>query len=374
MPAARGRGREAVNGRSGTLARKGRGATGNESARFEQLVREPFDDGWGTADEPAPALRTTLSRDASRGVISYNQSPDVPFNRSINPYRGCEHGCVYCFARPTHAFLGLSPGLDFESRLSYKPDAATVLRTELAAPGYRAETIVLGANTDAYQPVERRLRITRGIIEVLAECDHPLGIVTKSALVERDLDLLAPMAARNLVSVCVSVTTLDHSLARRMEPRASAPARRLRTITTLAEAGIPVTVLVAPIIPVINDSEIERIVGAVAEAGARGAGYVLLRLPLELNRLFQDWLQTHYPLKAGHVMARVRDMRGGREYEAAFHTRMRGRGVFAELIARRFANALRRAGLQGMRPTLATDRFRPPAPRSATGETQIDLF
>ena len=355
-------------------ARKGRGATANRTPRFEELVRESFDDGWDSADETPPKLRTTLTVDTSRTVISHNQSPDVPFDRSVNPYRGCEHGCIYCFARPTHAFLGLSPGLDFESRLTYKPRAAALLREELTRPGYRPDTLVLGANTDAYQPVERRLGITRDIIEVLAESRHPLSIVTKSALVERDIDLLTSMAELNLVSVCVSVTTLDHQLARRMEPRASAPRRRLRTIATLAAAGIPVTVLVAPIIPVINDTEIESILETVAGAGALGAGYVLLRLPLEINQLFQDWLVTHYPLKAEHVMNRIRDMRGGREYESGFGTRMRGRGVFADLVEQRFEKACKRYGLGSERPSLALDRFRPPAPRSATGETQLDMF
>ena len=353
--------------------RKGRGAVSNASGRFEAMDREAVDDGWGSLDEEPLALRTTLTVDASRSVISRNQSPDVPFEQSINPYRGCEHGCIYCFARPTHAWLGLSPGLDFESRLFYKPDAAHLLRRELARPGYQPKAITLGANTDPYQPVERRLGITRGIIEVLAACDHAVGIVTKSALVERDIDLLAPMAARGLASVCVSITTLDRTLARRMEPRAAAPERRLRSVRMLADAGIPVTVLVAPVIPVLNDPEIEHILETVARAGAVCAGYVLLRLPLEIAGLFHEWLHAHYPLKAEHVMARVRDTRGGRDYDARFGTRMRGEGVYADLIAARFKRACNRLAL-ARRPVLDETAFRPPAMPAADGGRQMQLL
>jgi len=355
-------------------ARKGRGAASNRSGRYEAWTREDVDDGWsgdggGTDDEgPVAKLRTTLTPDASRKVISWNQSPDVPFDRSINPYRGCEHGCVYCYARPTHAWLGLSPGLDFESRLYYKPDAAERLREELAARGYRPAAIALGANTDAYQPCERRLRITRGVLEVLSECAHPVTVVTKSALVERDLDLLAPMAARRLASVAVSVTTLDPALARRLEPRAAAPARRLETIRRLAGAGVPVRVLVAPLIPALTDAELERILERAGEAGARAASYIVLRLPLEIRDLFEEWLAEHYPEKAARVMGRVRDLRGGRAYESGFGTRMRGTGELAALIARRFEVATRRLGYADPEP-LDAGRFRPP---SRTG--QLDLF
>jgi DNA repair photolyase len=340
--------------------RKGRGAGSNRSGRFESLSREAADDGWGTTDEPPPKLRTRLERDASRRVISYNRSPDVPFDRSINPYRGCEHGCVYCYARPTHAWLGLSPGLDFESRLFYKPDAAEQLTRELAAPGYAPAPICLGANTDPYQPVERRMHITRSVLEVLRECDHPVRIVTKAALVERDLDLLADMATRRLVSVSVSVTTLDRALSRRMEPRAAAPERRLKTIRRLSDAGIPVRLLVAPLIPALNDHQLEAIMERARDAGAAGAGYVLLRLPLEVRDLFVEWLQQHYPLREQHVMARMRDSHGGRDYEAAFGTRMTGAGPFATLIAQRFRLAANRLGL-GEEACLDSGRFRPPA-------------
>jgi len=340
---------------------KGRGSTANPSGRFEAWQREALDDGWQTGDEPAPPLRTRLERDPARSVISYNRSPDVPFDRSVNPYRGCEHGCVYCFARPTHAYLGLSPGLDFESRLFYKPDAAALLRRELARPGYRPAVMALGANTDPYQPVERRLGVTRGLLEVLAECRHPVVVVTKSALVERDADILAAMAAERLAAVAVSVTTLDRELARRLEPRANAPERRLRAIRTLSDAGIPVQVLVAPVIPVLTDPELETILARAREAGARAASYVLLRLPHEVKDLFEQWLLAHYPLKAAHVLARVRDTRGGKLYDSAWGARKRGTGAYAELIARRFRLACKRLGFPGKAP-LDAARFRAPPP------------
>jgi DNA repair photolyase len=348
---------------------KGRGTPVNPANRFHERRLEAFDDGWDSAEEQRPGPRTELLRDRSRSLLVYNESPDVPFDRSINPYRGCEHGCVYCYARPTHAYLDCSPGLDFETRIFHKPDAAAVLRAELARRGYRPRPIALGVNTDAYQPVERRLHITRDILQVLLECRHPVGIVTKSALVERDIDLLAELAQHRLVHVTVSVTTLQRSLARSLEPRAAAPQRRLQTISALHRAGVPVDVLVAPVIPVLNDAEIEAILEAVRQAGARSAGYVLLRLPHEVKDLFRDWLQRHQPLKAQHVMSRIRDARGGRDNDSRFGHRMRGQGAYADMIAARFKRALKRLGFAGM-PDYDLNRFRPP--RDPSG--QLDLF
>jgi DNA repair photolyase len=339
--------------------RKGRGATSNRSGRYESLSRDAIDDGWGSLDEPLPRLATTLEVERSQSVLSFNRSPDVPFDRSVNPYRGCEHGCIYCYARPTHAWLGLSPGLDFETRLFHKPDAAEVLCRELAAPGYRCAPICLGANTDPYQPVERRAGTTRAILEVLLACAHPLRIVTKSALVERDLDLLTELASRRLCSVSISLTTLTPALARVMEPRASAPARRLAAIERLAAAGVPVQVLVAPVIPFVNDDEMESILEQAHAAGAWSADYVLIRLPLEIRELFQEWLRAHFPERAERVMNRIRDCRGGRDYDGTFDRRMRGTGVFAELLARRFAGVCRRLGLVGD-AVLDCSRFAPP--------------
>ena len=325
---------------------KGRGTASNRSSRYVALTHEAFDDGWTQGERQNEALvRTQLFTDSSRRIITYNESPDVPFDRSINPYKGCEHGCVYCFARPTHAYLDLSPGLDFETKIFTKPNAAELLEEELAAPRYSAAPIALGVNTDAYQPVERKLRITRDILEVLNAHSHPVEIITKSSLVERDLDILAPMAKRKLARVIVSVTTLDHSLSRVMEPRATASKRRLQTIRALREAGVSVGVLFAPLIPALNDSEMETVLAAAAEAGADSAGYVLLRLPHELKALFKEWLHDHYPLKAEHVMNRVRDMRGGKEYQIGFGQRMTGTGEFAELISQRFNLACKKAGL-----------------------------
>jgi DNA repair photolyase len=343
--------------------RKGRGAGINPEGRFEHESRETFDDGWGDSDEnDVPALKTIVTIERAKTIISRNTSPDVPFTQSINPYRGCEHGCIYCYARPSHAYLNLSPGVDFETRLFAKVNAAELLRDELARPGYRCEMIALGANTDPYQPIERDYKITRGVLEVLAACDHPLGIVTKNALVERDIDLLAPMAAKNLVNVYISINNRDHELARRLEPRCSAPTRRLQTIRRLADAGIPVGVLVAPVIPFLTDHEIEPVLDAAAAAGATSAGYVLMRLPWELKDLFRDWLATHYPLKAEHVMSRVQQMRGGRDNDPAFGTRMRGSGELAALLRRRFDIACKRFGLNaGQRhAALETTLFRPP--------------
>jgi DNA repair photolyase len=351
------------------FAPRGRGARSNPDNRYAEHCHEPLDDGWGNLEQEAPPLRTTLTKDTSRSVINYNQSPDVGFDRSINPYRGCEHGCVYCFARPTHAYLGLSPGLDFESRLFYKPEAAVLLRKELAAPAYRCAPIAVGINTDAYQPVERRLGITRAVLEVLYDCDHPFTLVTKSCLVERDIDLLAEMARKQLVQVMISLTTLRHDLARTLEPRASAPARRLLTVQRLSEAGIPVGVLVAPLIPVLTDSEMETILTRAREAGASNAGYVLLRLPHEVKDLFREWLAEHEPTKAEHVMRRIRESRGGKDYDAEFGTRMRGTGSYAELLAQRFQLAYQRLKFHPAGP-LATHHFH--APR--LGTTQLDLF
>ena len=298
-----------------------------------------------------------------------NDSPDIPFTQSINPYRGCEHGCVYCYARPSHAYLNLSPGLDFETRLIAKVNAADLLRTELAKPGYRCEAISLGTNTDPYQPIEREYGITRAILEVLAEHDHPVAIVTKSAMVERDIDLLAPMARKNLTRVFLSIATLDHDVSRPMEPRTSAPARRLEAIRRLAAAGIPTGVVVAPVVPFLTDHAIERVLDAATDAGATQAGYVLLRLPFEVKDLFKDWLHRHFPLKADHVMSRVREMRDGRENDPEFGSRMRGTGLFADLLAKRFELACARRGLDRSRLPLDTARFRPPRPAG-----QLELF
>lgn len=360
------------SGDNGAMSKRppihGRGATGNPDNRYAAHVREAFDDGWGGLDaEPAP-LRTELFVDSSRSVITYNDSPDVPFDRSINPYRGCEHGCVYCFARPSHAWLGLSPGLDFESRLFHKPDAPALLRRELARPGYRCAPLALGSNTDAYQPVERKLGLTRALVEVLAEHGHPFSLVTKSALVERDIDLLAPLAAASLVQVAISVTTLDRGLARVMEPRAAAPERRLASIRRLSDAGVPVTVLMAPLIPFLNDHELEAVLAAARAAGAVAAGYVLLRLPHEVKDLFQDWLVAHFPLKAERVLGRLRDCRGGRDYDGRFGSRMRGEGEYADLLRRRFQLAHRRLAFPGASP-LDCGRFRVPG-----AAEQLELF
>ena len=342
------------------LLRKGRGAVSNPDGRYEPTTRVALDDGWGGLDEALAPLRTTVAVDATRTIIARNDSPDVPFDRSINPYRGCEHGCVYCFARPTHAFLGLSPGQDFETRLFAKVQAPALLAEELRRPDYRCRVIALGTNTDPYQPIESERRITRGVLEVLSAFDHPVGIVTKSALVVRDIDILAPMARRRLAKVFVSVTTLDRGLARRLEPRAPTPERRIEALRDLAAAGIPTGVLVAPVIPALNDSEIERILAAAAEAGVSSATYVLLRLPLEVKELFREWLAVHAPLKAKRVMRLVRETRGGRDYEATWNVRMTGRGAYAELIARRFEVARRRLGLGARDWSLDTSRFAPP--------------
>jgi len=333
----------------------------------------PFDDGWSDADdadfEPTP-LRTTVTVEKPRTIITRNKSPDLGFDRSINPYRGCEHGCIYCFARPTHANMNLSPGLDFESRLFAKPDAAALLRRELAKPGYECRSIAMGTNTDPYQPIERERRITRSILKVLAEADHPVSIVTKSALVARDLDILAPMAAKGLAKVCLSVTTLDRKLARRMEPRAATPAKRLATIRSLREAGVPCGVMVAPVVPALTDNEFEPILQAAADAGAASAGYILLRLPLEVKDLFGDWLEEHFPDRAKRVLNRVREMRGGRLNDAEFGSRLVGDGPFARLLEKRFVVATRKLGLARDHGRLRTDLFAPPQPEFG----QLRLF
>lgn len=355
--------------RSNPPPRKGRGATFNPDNRYHDTTHEAFDDGWGGLELPLPKLITDVQIDRAQSVIAYNHSPDVPFDRSINPYRGCEHGCVYCFARPTHAYLDLSPGLDFESRLFYKPDAAKCLREELAHPRYRCAPIALGINTDAYQPIERQLGITRQILEVLVETRHPVSIVTKSALIERDLDLLRDLARDNLVSVAISMTTLDNELARKMEPRATAPHRRLRIIESLSAANIPSGALIAPVIPFLNDHELEQLLEAIAIAGASFSHYVLLRLPLEVKALFESWLIEHYPLKAQRVMNRIRDSHAGKAYDANFGTRMTGRGLYADMVAQRFARAVKQFDLC-RDPMLITSRFQPPLPSSG----QLPLF
>ena len=357
---------------------KGRGATFNPANRFRSEQREAVDDGWVAShpqdsDEGIPALDTVVRIQPARTIISRNQSPDIPFTQSINPYQGCEHGCVYCYARPTHAYLDLSPGLDFETKLFAKPNAAALLRAELAEPGYRCEPIALGANTDPYQPIEREWKVTRSVIEVLAECDHPLTITTKGALVERDLDLLGPMAKKGLLRVFISIAMLDRELARKLDPRAAAPHRRLKIVKALSEAGVPVGVNVAPVIPRLTDHELEAILGAAAAAGARHAAWTMLRLPLEVAPLFRDWLALHYPLRAAHVMSIVRQIRGGRDNESRFGVRMGGQGEFADLIRRRFALACKRLDLNTDRDTpLDTTRFRPPVAPNAAG--QLDLF
>jgi DNA repair photolyase len=338
---------------------KGRGALSNVGGRHEPVDRVAEDDGWGVLDMP-PMLKTTITRERARTIITRNESPDISFDRSINPYRGCEHGCAYCFARPTHANMGLSPGLDFETKLFVKTGAAALLERELAAPRYSPKTIAIGTNTDPYQPIERTERVTRQILEVLARTNHPVGIVTKSALVLRDIDLLAPMAEKGLVKVAVSITTLDAGLARRLEPRASAPERRLHAIETLAKAGIPTTVMVAPIIPAINDAEIETILTRAAAMGAREAGYVMLRLPLELRDLFREWLIAHVPDKVDHVLSLVAETRGGKLYDATWGKRMVGTGPYAWMIGRRFEAAVAREGFAKTRASLRTDLFVPP--------------
>lgn len=340
--------------------RRGRGAISNHAGRYEARRLEPFDDGWCADDPRAPVIDTTVTPEVTRTIITRNESPDIPFDRSINPYKGCEHGCIYCFARPTHAYLGLSPGLDFESRIIFKPGAAALLRDELRKPGYRCAVMALGSNTDPYQPAERRLGITRSVLEVLSEHNHPVGIVTKSALVLRDLDLLADMARRSLARVMVSVTTLDRGLARRLEPRAASPQRRIETIRAIASAGVPAGLIVSPVIPGLTDAELERVMEAGAEAGARTATYLLLRLPLEIKDLFTEWLRAHAPLREKRVLGLVRQIRGGRLNDSEFGSRMRGSGPYAAMLARRYEVACRRLDLNRGAAELRTDLFKVP--------------
>ncbi len=375
-------------------AQKGRGAVSNLQGRYALHARDGFDDGWsvGGLDAPGgeastPAWKTQVSDEQARTILTRNASPDLPFNVSLNPYRGCEHGCIYCFARPTHSYLGLSPGLDFESRIYAKVNAPELLRRELAKPSYVPEPIALGVNTDAYQPCERERQLTRRVLEVLNECDHPVALITKSSLIERDIDLLAPMAARGQAIAAVTITTLDPKMARTLEPRAATPTRRLRVIRTLAEAGIPVSVSIAPVIPFVTEPDLERVLEAAIEAGASSAGYIVLRLPWEVSPLFRQWLQAHFPDRAQRVMNRIQDMRGGKDYDASFATRMHGTGVWADLLRQRFDNACRRLGVPHRNREYArldTSQFRrpvslPSAPEQASGKAekagrQMDLF
>jgi DNA repair photolyase len=349
--------------------RRGRGTASNAAGRYEPLALVAFDDGWQGLEQ-LPPFKTTVTIDATRKIIARNDSPDLSFDRSINPYRGCEHGCVYCFARPTHAYLGLSPGLDFESKLFMKPNAPELLERELSAPDYSPKTIAIGTNTDPYQPIERRYQIMRRILEVLDRAGHPVGIVTKSALVLRDLDILTRMAKRDLVKVAISVTTLDPKLARVMEPRASTPPRRLGALRELVKAGVPASALVAPVIPAINDAEIERILEAIAETGVRHAGYVLLRLPLELKDLFREWLIENFPDRYRHVINLIRETRGGKDYDSSWGKRMTGSGPIAWMIGRRFEVACERLGFNLTSVKTTTEHFQPPRPSAE----QLDLF
>jgi DNA repair photolyase len=364
--------------RTPPLARHGRGATLNPGVRYDSQVISAFDDGWetlGAEFTELPPLATTLTKDSTRTAIAWNSSPDIGFDRAVNPYRGCEHGCVYCYARPSHAYLGYSPGLDFETKLVFKPEVAELLDKELRKPGYVARTMALGSNTDPYQPVERTLKLTRSILQVLDRYNHPVGIVTKSAGVLRDLDILTSMAKRRLVRVYLSVTTLDASLARKMEPRAAAPARRLQAIAELTRAGVPAGVLVAPMIPGLNDAEMEKIIEASSRAGARHAGYVLLRLPHELRQMFEDWLATHYPDRAKHVLNLVRETRGGALNDSRFHHRFSGQGVYADLLLRRFTRATKQWGLDEAREGLDCAQFAVPGDRAPpVAEVQMSLF
>jgi DNA repair photolyase len=347
-----------------------RGARSFVQGRFETVAREAFDDGWTPEERDQRELKTSVTIERARSIVSHNDSPDVGFSQSINPYRGCEHGCIYCYARPSHAYLELSPGLDFETKLFAKTNAAELLRAELAKPGYRPSPIALGANTDCYQPIERKYKITRSILEVLAECEHPVTMVTKSALIERDLDLLGPMAEKKLVRVFVSIGTLDRELARKLEPRAASPQRRLAVLKSLSENKVPCGVMVAALIPALNDKTMEHVLEAASAAGAKEAAYVIMRLPNELKTLFKEWLAEHYPQRAEHVMSIVRQMRGGRENDPNFGTRMSGTGNYAELMEKRFAIACKRYGVN-VRETADLDcsRFRPPSP-----EGQLKLF
>ncbi len=349
--------------RVATERRRGRASAINPAGRFERQARHVFDDGWNTFED-LPPFKTEVQVERPRSIITRNTSPDISFDRSINPYRGCEHGCVYCFARPTHAFMGLSAGLDFESKLFAKPDAAKLLKRELGREGYKPATIAIGTNTDPYQPIEKTWRIMRELLEVLDACNHPVGIVTKSALVVRDIDILSRMAARGLVKVALSVTSLDRKLSRGMEPRAATPSRRLEAMRQLSDAGIPVSVMAAPMIPGLNDSELERILDSARAAGASEAGYILLRLPLEVSPVFKEWLLRQHPDRYRHVLSLIRSMRGGKDYDAEFGKRMRGAGPYAWQLGRRFEIAARRLGLNTKKLALRTDLFVPPGQES----------
>ncbi|KDR28628.1 MULTISPECIES: PA0069 family radical SAM protein [Caballeronia] len=359
---------------------KGRGAVTNIQGRYEKDERERVDDGWLNAadaeDESAPPLRTQVFEERAKTILTRNSSPDIPFSVSLNPYRGCEHGCIYCFARPTHSYLGLSPGLDFESRIYAKINAPELLERELAKPNYEPEPIALGVNTDAYQPVERDLQLTRRVIQMLHDCGHPFAAITKSSLIERDIDLLAPMAERGQMMAAITVTTLDADIARTLEPRAATPSRRLRTIRTLAEAGIPVGVSIAPVIPFVTEPDLERVLEACAEAGATTASYIVLRLPWEVAPLFKDWLAAHFPDRADRVMSRVRDMRGGKDYDSDFSKRMKGEGLWADMLKQRFQKATKRLGLNArQRGILDMSEFQRPAKRPPPpASPQLDLF
>lgn len=356
----------AVPARNGV--RVGRGATIAPAPRYLPIVRDAIDDGWGSLDEPAPALVTSVTVEQTRTPISRNNSPDVPFSASLNPYKGCEHGCIYCFARPTHAYLDLSPGIDFESRLVAKPDLPQALRTMFGKPSWQPQVVAVGANTDPYQPIERQWQITRQALQVFAEFSNPLGIITKSNLVLRDLDLLVELSARGLVHVFVSLTTLDRTLARKMEPRAASPQKRLEAIEALSKAGVPVGVMAAPMIPGLNDAELDAILQSARQAGALSASYVMVRLPLEIKQLFEDWLQTHFPDRKDKILNLIRQVRGGKLYDAQFANRMRGEGPYADLMEQRFRSATTRFAYPGM-PALRTDLFARPAPP----KQQLDL-
>ena len=349
---------------------KGRGAVSNASGRYEREAREPFDDGWGEADPSPPKLKTTLIKDASRTIIATNDSPDISFDRSVNPYRGCEHGCIYCYARPSHAWWGYSAGLDFESRLFFKPGAADLLEKTFLKPSYRPEPLLIGANTDSYQPVETRLRITRALLETCLKFKHPVSVITKSASITRDLDLLGDLAEQGLAKAAVSITTLDRKLARSMEPRAATPERRLEAVAALSAAGVPVTVMTAPIIPGLTCHEIETLLQRSAEAGAQSAGYVLLRLPLEVRDLFTEWLEAERPNASGKIMSLIRQTRGGKDYDARWTVRGVGEGPVAELIAKRFRVAASKHGLDRPRTILRCDLFERPMERDG----QMSLF
>ncbi|MDX1292577.1 MAG: PA0069 family radical SAM protein [Hyphomonas sp.] len=350
---------------------RGRGAISNQTGRFEAETRHAFDDGWGTIEDDASRMETLLLKDSARTIITFNKSPDISFDRTVNPYRGCEHGCIYCFARPSHAWGGLSAGLDFESKLFFKDNAVELLQRELARPRYVPRVIALGMNTDAYQPVEREKRLTRSLLEVLAAHRHPVSLLTKSALIQRDIDLIAPMAEAGLARVGISLTTLDRTLSRKMEPRAATPQRRLDTIRALSDAGIEVTVMTAPIIPGLNDHEIERLLEAAADHGATRAGYVLLRLPYEIKDLFHEWLVQHVPDRAARIINHIRDMRGGKDYDANWHDRMRGGGPVADLISKRFGRCTARLGMNQPRGPLRTDLFRIVEDRG--GQLRLDV-